>query len=131
MNNEFPKDEIFLDFEGKERIFDYRAIDIGDGYSVAATERTEDGYCFQTIAETSPFRALGELRSKIRKRLSTRYLQRDDGNLCLSHDEAKGHISSGGVVIDGKHVSFDELASIMQVYEGFLFELKIKDLSEE
>ena len=129
--DEFPKDDRFLDFEGNERIFDYLVNDVGDGFSVMAVERKEDGFEFQAISVSTPFPALGKLRQKIRKRLSTRYLQAEDGHLHLYHDEAVGQVSSGGVVIDGRFISFDEFSSMIQTYEGFLFELRIRDLSEE
>ena len=131
MKTEFPKEDCFLDFEGKERVFDYIVHDVSIGYSVRAIERKENGYEFASFSELSPFNALGELRQKIRKRLSTRYLQEEHGRLHLYHDEAKGHISMGGVVIDGKFISFEQLGSMIQTYEGFLFELKIRDISEE
>jgi hypothetical protein len=133
MNNEFPKEEKFLDFEGKERIFDYLIYELatGYGYSIRAKERKDNGYEFQAISESNLFNALGELRQKIRKRLSTRYLQEEHGHFHFYHLEAKGHISSGGAVIDGKFIAFDQLSLILQTYEGFLFELKIQDLSEE
>jgi hypothetical protein len=128
---EFPKEDRFLDFEGRERVFEYMVHDVGLGYSVRAMERKEEGYRFAAFSQSSPFPALGELRRKIRKRLSMRYLHREDGHLGLYHDEAKGHISYGGVVIDGQFVSFDEFISMIQTYEGFLFELNIRDLSDE
>lgn len=131
MSNKFPKEEKFLDFEGKERVFDYLIYELTAGYSIRAKERKENGYEFQAISELNLFNALGELRQKIRKRLSNRYLQEEHGHLHLYHSEAKGHISSGGVVIDGKFISFDQFSLILQTYEGFLFELKIQDLSEE
>ena len=131
MKPEFPKEDSFLDFEGKERVFDYLVHEVGVGYSVRAKERKENGYLFASFSESSPFNALGELRQKIRKRLSTRYLQKEHGHHLLYHDEAKGHISMGGVVIDGKFISFQQLTSMLQTYEGFLFDLKIQDMSEE
>ncbi len=131
MDSEFPIEDKFLDFAGNERLFDYRVHDIGVGYSVRAIERKENGYEFQAFSASNPFNALGELRQKIRKRLSTRYLQEENGHLHLYHDEAKGHVSSHGVVIDGEFITFEQLNSMIQTYEGFLFELKIRDLSEE
>ncbi len=79
MKTEFPKEDCFLDFEGNERVFDYLVHNVSVGYSVRARERKEDGYEFASFSESSPFNALGELRQKIRKRLSTRYLQEENG----------------------------------------------------
>ena len=131
MKTDFPQEDLFLDYEGKERIFDYLVHDVSVGYSVRARERKENGYEFQSFSESSPFNALGQLRQKIRKRLSTRYLQRDESHLHLYHDEAKGHISMGGVVVDGEFIPFEQLCSMLQTYEGFMFELKIRDMSDE
>lgn len=131
MDIKFPKEDIYIDFEGNERFFDYLVYQTDTGYSVRAKERTENGYEFAAFSESHPLNVLGELKQKIKKRLSTRYLQDLDGHHHLYHDEAKGHIAYGGVTIDGKFITFKQLTSIIQTYEGFLFELKIKDLSEE
>jgi hypothetical protein len=131
MTPRFPVEDTFLDFSGSERHFEYRVYKTSVGYSINAREKTGGGYEFESFSATNPFDVLGELRGKIKKRLSTRYLHHADDHLQLSHDEAKGHISSGGVMIDGRFVSFDQLAEIMQAYEGFMFHLRICDLSNE
>lgn len=131
MTVKFPTEDGFLDFEGRKRTFRYTVLEIGSGYSVKAIERKEDGYAFSAFSEATPFAALGQLRTKIRKRLSTRYLHDEDGHLQLYHDEAKGQILYGGVVIDGQFITFDEFVSMLQTYEGFLLELNIRDLSDE
>ena len=131
MTADFPTEDRFLDFEGKERVFEYLILEVGSAYSVKAIEKNDDGYRFSAFSESSPFAALGQLRQKIRKRLSTRYLHEEDGHLHLYHDEAKGHIGYEGVVIDGKFVPFEQFISMIQTYEGFLFELTIRDLSDE
>ena len=128
---DFPKVDTFLDFEGKERIFEYSVIESPIGFRIRALEKKEDGYEFQAFSAISPFHVLGELRHKIRKRLSTRYLQKENDELHLYHDEAKGHIGFGGVVIDGLFVPFDEFNRMIQTYEGFLIEIKISELSDE
>jgi len=131
MSTDFPKKNYFVDFEGKEREFEYLISETSIGYLVRARETKELGYEFEAFSETNPFNALGELRQKIRKRLSTRYLQKEKDGLCFYHDEAKGQIGYGGVIIDGIFVPFDRLNSMIQTYEGFLIEIKLKGLSEE
>lgn len=129
--NDFPTHDKFLDYLGRERIFEYAVVDVNIGYSVRAREQKEDGCEFAEFAIGSPINALGPLRDKIRKRLSTRYLQVQEGRLHLYHGEAVGNISYGGVVIDDRFVTFEQLVSMIQTYEGFLLEVKIKDLADE
>lgn len=129
--DDFPTHDKFLDYQGRERTFEYTVVDVNIGYSVRARERKADGCEFAEFAIGSPFNALGPLRDKIRKRLSTRYLQVEEDLLQFSHDEVVGNISVGGVVIDDRFIPFEQLASMIQTYEGFLFELTIKDLADE
>lgn len=131
MSIDFPKKDRFYDFEGKEREFGYLIHETGTGFSVMAKETKEIGYVFHAFSETNPFNALGELRQKIRKRLSTRHLQKEESGYQLCHDEAKGQIGYGGVIIDGVFISFEQLNEIIQTYEGFYIEIKIKSLDEE
>jgi hypothetical protein len=49
------------------------------------------------------------------------------GRRHLGHDKAVGHIGYGSAVIDGEEVSFDELTSMLQTYEGWSFELRVLD----
>jgi len=125
---EFPKDDTFIDCEGKKRLFEYSVNEapIG-GYIVEAKENIEDGYLFDNYAASNPYEVLGKLRGRIKKELSIRYLQKENENLSFSHDEAKGRISSGGIVIDGCFIPFEKFCEMIQTYEGFLIELNIKD----
>ncbi|MDZ4163513.1 MAG: hypothetical protein U1C55_00130 [Smithellaceae bacterium] len=131
MSIDFPKKDGFFDFEGKEREFEYLIHETGTGFMVRAKETKEIGYEFHAFSETNPFNALGELRQKIRKRLSTRYLQKEKSGHYLYHDEAKGQIGYGGVIIDGAFIPFEQLNEMIQTYEGFYIEIKIKSLDEE
>jgi hypothetical protein len=58
---------------------------------------------------------------------ATRYLAAHDHQPRLGRDVAVGHISYGGVVVDGRHLCFDELAVILSAYEGWQFKLEIVD----
>ena len=55
----------------------------------------------------------------------------EDGRQSLTHDRLRGRISSGGVVVDGIFLTFEQLAELVQTYEGFQFDLKIVDSSDE
>ncbi|MCE5227010.1 MAG: hypothetical protein LLG05_14290 [Porphyromonadaceae bacterium] len=131
MNTGFPQKEDFLDFEGKKREFVYLIHKNDLGFMVRAKETKDIGYEFHAFSEINPLNALGELRQKIKKRLSTRYLQKEEGRYNLYHDEAKGQIGYGGVIIDGVFIPFEQLNEMIQTYEGFYIEFKIKGLEDE
>ena len=86
---------------------------------------------FRAFSVVDPFHALGELRKRIPKLLSIRHLIERHGRLSLTHDQLGGHISDGGVVVDGTFLTFEQLAELIQTYEGFHFDLKIVDSSDE
>ncbi len=131
MNTGFPQKEYFLDFEGEKREFEYFVHQNDMGFMVWAKETKDIGYEFHAFSEVNPFNALGEIRQKIRKRLSTRYLQKEQGKYHLYHEEAKGQISHGGVILDGVFIPFEQLNEMIQTYEGFYIEIKIKGLEDE
>jgi hypothetical protein len=135
LEGHFPIIESFPDFSGKLREFviDLRAHP--GGYFLRATEKrrsgSEGGYSFAAYSPTDPSFALGQLRDKIRQGLATRYLYTKQHGRSLSHDRLQGHIGSGGVVVDGEFIAFDELWILLETYEGFQFSLKIADPYDE
>ena len=130
---DFPRTEEFVDFAGKTRKFTVKLDPMPIGYCVTAVEDVEgdDGYVFRAFSAVDPFQALGDLRKRIPKLLSVRHLVKREGRLSMTHDRLRGRISSGGVVVDGIFLTFDELAELIQTYEGFQFDLKIVDSSDE
>ncbi len=132
LEKDFPKEETFTDCRGTEREFVIDASRVGSRYFVKARERNDrpNGYEF-AASSTDPYAALGQLRSKIRKGLSSRYLIFELGKRSLSHDEVKGHVGFGGVVVDGEFMSFKEFIEMLQTYEGWQFSLKIADPSDD
>lgn len=132
LEKDFPKEETFTDCRGTEREFIIDATRVGSKYFVTAREPNNrpDGYEFAT-SSTNPHSALGQLRSKIRKGLSTRYLTFERGKRSPSHDELKGRIGSGGVVVDGEFVPFKEFVDMLQTYESWQFSLRIVDPSDD
>lgn len=125
----FPASETFVDCCGKRREFALEVLETDSGYFVRAMEQASgnDGYAFAAHSESDPYLALGRLRGKIHKGLATRYLTECDHLPRLGHDVAVGHISNGGVVLDGRYLSFDEFATILSGYEGWQFKLEIVD----
>ncbi|WP_321315276.1 hypothetical protein [Halarcobacter sp.] len=131
MSIEFPFEEKFLDFESNERTFEFTIKDVFVGKCITAKDLNSLYEFSICTTDDNPAWAIGDLRNKIKNQLSIRYLHSSNDTYNFSHDKAKGTISSGGVVIDGKFISFDELSSMMQVYEGFSFELTMRDSTEK
>jgi hypothetical protein len=131
--DKFPLDENFIDHSGKSRRFHISIVEtIADGYFLEAKEITKDeGYRFETYSSISPFTALGKMRKKIHRKLSTRYIYtHENGQIALTHDEIYGRISYNGIVIDGKLVEFEHFLELLTTYEGFNLSIKIDDPSE-
>jgi hypothetical protein len=129
LEEEFPRTEAFYDCCGSLREFQVHLNTTEGGHFLRAVEETDQaaGYEFAAHHAVSPFAALGVLRSRIAEGLATRYLIRENGRRHLGHDKAVGHIGYGSVVIDGEELSFDELTSMLQTYEGWRFELRVVD----
>ncbi|MHB8957335.1 MAG: DUF7713 domain-containing protein [Pirellulaceae bacterium] len=130
----FPATEDFVDFAGLIRTFTLEQYPVpGGGYGVTATEdvAVDEGYVFRAFSVIDPFHALGDLRKRIPKLLSIRHLVERHGRMTLTHDRLRGHVSYGGIVVDGIFLTFDQLAELIQTYEGFQFDLKIVDSSAE
>ena len=130
MNIEFPFEENFLDYEGKKRVFKFTIQDVYVGYCVTA-EDLNSFYEFSICTTNNIPWAIGDLKNKIKQQLSIRYLHNSNDEYTFSHDRVKGQIGSGGVIIDGKFISFNEFSSMLQIYEGFSFELTIKESSDK
>ncbi|MHB0958287.1 MAG: DUF7713 domain-containing protein [Pirellulaceae bacterium] len=130
----FPATEEFVDFAGNTRTFNLQHYVVpGGGYGVTATEDVagDEGYVFRAFSVIDAFHALGDLRKRIPKLLSIRHLVERHGRITLTHDRLRGHISFGGVVVDGIFLTFEQLAELVQTYEGFQFDLKIVDSSDD
>jgi len=131
MSKEFPFEEKFLDYEGNERIFKFTIQDVCVGKCIMAKD-LGSFYKFSICTTDNDFSwAIGDLRSKINKKLSTRYLQKINNEYTFSHDEIEGDIDSKGIVIDGNFISFNDFSSMLEVYEGSSFKLEIKDSNDK
>ena len=131
--SDFPRKEEFVDFAGRTRTFTVELNELPWGHGVHAIEDVEgdDGYEFRAFSAVDAFHALALLRQRIPKLLSVRHLLEQDGTLSLTHDRLRGRVAYGGVVVDGIFLTFDRLAELIQTYEGFQFDLKIVDSSDE
>ena len=125
----FPRSETFTDCCGRNRQFTIELRTTPGGHFLTAKEagKPPGGYEFGAYAEADPYIALGRLRDKLRKGLSTRYLIIQNGRRLPSHNVLKGHVSYGGFVIDGEFVPFDEFVAMVQTFEGHQFSLQLAD----
>jgi len=130
---DFPRKEQFVDFAGRTRKFTVTLDELPWGYAVCAVEdvKGKDGYEFRAFSSLDPFHALADLRKRIPKLLSVRHLIKRGGRVSLTHDRLRGRVSYGGVVVDGIFLTFKQLARLIQTHEGFQFDLRIVDPSDE
>jgi hypothetical protein len=124
----------FVDCTGQKRIFKIKQLPSPNkGYLLEARELRDDareGYKFQQFSAASVHEALGLLRRKIRRGLARRHVYEGPRELDLLADDMAGHISSGGVIVDGCLIEFDRLIDLLQTYEAWNLELRFIDPSK-
>jgi hypothetical protein len=136
--DDIPESEQFFDCSGKQRTFSIQCHGVPTGWTVMATEVTDNdfGYRFEGFSPSNPYLALGQARAKIRAGLATRYLSAAGPKPTLSHDILHGHIDwdrttdSPVLVVDGRPLSMFELECILRTYEGWRVEIRIVDATE-
>ncbi len=135
--DDFPMREEVEHFSGKTRVFSIDCHQGHLGYTLHAREEGVEngGYEFGAYSETSPYSALGQLRVKMRRALATRHISGKAGKHNMLHDRMRGHIEWSqergvSLVVDGTTLGIDELAVILGSYEGWTFDLRIKDSLE-
>ena len=132
----FPLKETVKDYADLKRIFTINLYEspIGGHLLIAKEDRAKNdngGYQFEAYHESNVGLALGDLRRKIKKHLSVRFLEESAGKNYPRNDELVGLITSGGIVVDGIYIEFNEFSQMLDSYEGFQFKLTIKDRLEE
>jgi hypothetical protein len=134
---DFPIREIVEDCSGRDRTFIIQCHEGPPGYTVRVAEEggADFGYEFAAFSETSPYSALGRVRDKMSRGLSTRYLSAKGDGPRMLHDMVKGRIASDGeggavLVIDGVGLRIDDLEAWLTSHEGWEFELRITDALE-
>ena len=105
---DFPMREEVEDYTGRVRAFVINCHEGGLGFTVRAEEegRRGDGYQYAAYSETSPYRALGRLRQKMRRALATRHVTGSPGAYRMLHDKLSGRVTSDekagvALVVDG------------------------------
>lgn len=135
--DDFPMREEVEDFAGKTRHFVIVCNEGPMGFTLRAREEvaTGEGYEFGAYSETSPYSALGRLRGKIRLALATRHISKSNDGYRLLHDRLRGRIAWSekeglSFVVDGQEVAPRDLQKILETYEGWEFDLRIRDSLE-
>ncbi len=127
----YQRSESFFDFSGAVREFIVTQLprDAEFGAMVRAVEVTDTppGYEFSSWSPTLGD-ALGKIRGKIRKRLSTRYaIERPDRTIAMTHDRLVGTIASEGLVVDGKLLGWQALIDLLLVNNGDDIKVRVSD----
>ena len=136
VNQDFPIIDEYHDCAGKKKIFQINSKHLPNGWFLTAIEQHPDehGYQIEAFSETSPYIALGEIRKKIRKALSVKYLDLSGDSVTLTHEKMHGSLiydresESHGLLVDGRFLAMDELESILSGYEGWEFDFSIHEI---
>lgn len=128
----FPNSEEFIDFAGNKRRFTLSVSTEPHGFWLYAIENPDSkgGYMFTAYSPVDPYQALWRLRKKVPKLLSVRHLAEENGKLTMTHDRLRGRVGYGGVSVDGQFIEFQDFLEMLQTYEGFQFDLRIRESSE-
>jgi hypothetical protein len=132
------------DCTGKTHEFYFRTHLLGPEVALDAFELRDGhpaGYQFQIIgnSEEDLLMLLGRLIERIRRALSAKHLT--DGNLGLqiANQVVRGRIEWDDahdgrlpmLIIDGREVTWEDFGRMLMSFEGFHFQLNIRDKSEE
>jgi hypothetical protein len=132
------------DCNGEVHEFHFRTHLFGPGVALDGFELRDGhpaGYWFQVIGkpEDDLLVLLGRLIERIRRSLSTRHLTKERLGLQIADREVRGRIEwddahDGRVpilIIDGQEITWEDFGRMVMSFEGWHFQLKIHDKSEE
>jgi len=132
------------DCNGDVHEFHFRTHLFGTGVALAAFELRDGypgGYQFQIIGdpEDDLLALLGRLIARIRRALATKHLTNGKLGLQISDRVVRGLIQWDDahdgrvpiVVIDGREVTWEDFGRMLMCFEGWQFQLNIRDKSEE
>jgi hypothetical protein len=134
---DFPEEDTFQDYRGKEVKFKYHLIDAGNIYSVRAREVTRSKYprVFCAYDARDPLNALWKLRRRIPEELNKRYFAEEKGRgfSSLNFDYFRGIITCDSeaheacLVVDGKKMAMYDLEQVLASHEGWHVEIRITE----
>lgn len=122
-----PKIRTYTDCTGRQIVFSHGVhILDGKGVSITATETNGNpGYEFTSEVCATPHIAYLDLHKKIQIGLKQKHLLFTDNHLDLLANEMTGRVGYGGIVVDGKLVTFEQFADLLQTYEGWHISVKL------
>lgn len=133
---DFPIEESYKAADGRIITFEITAGETPTGFFIQAEETEKSkksrlGYTFTKFSPMNPYLALGEIRDKIRERLSTKYIEYPEQFPELTHDKLVGVIDSAEdeevvLQVDGNKITMEDLQRILSGYEGFEITIGIK-----
>jgi len=132
------------DCDGEVHEFHFRTHLFGPGVALDGFELHDGhpaGYWFQIIGkpEDDLLVLLGRLIERIRRALSTKHLTDERHGLQIADRMVRGRIewddAQDGhvplVVVDGREITWEDFGRMLMSFEGWHFQLKIHDKSEE
>ncbi len=133
-----------VDCDGKTHQFHFRTRLFGPGATLDAFELEDGqpaGYSFQLRGEPEEdlLVLLGRLIEKIRRALSVKHLVASDLGTQIANQSVQGSIEwdeaeEGNLpmlIIDGQQVTWRDFGRMLMSFEGWQFQLNIRDKSEE
>jgi hypothetical protein len=138
----FPFRESVKDGSGSQRWFliDHRVNEGANRVMHAVTANEEDcdglGFSFTAYSETGAHEALGRVREKMHRTLAMRHITRSESGYRMLHDTLRGRIEAideGKIVlvVDGIHLSLEDLRKVLVCHEGWQFRLQIVDPGDD
>ncbi len=135
---------VMTDCAGEQHEFHFRTRLLGDVTVLEAFELeagVPGGYQFEILGEPDgqPLPLLGSLIERMRRSLSVRYLASDEDGARIAGQtvcgriewDASGHGRVPLLVIDGRDVSWNEFGRMLMSFEGWQFQVAIRDRSED
>ena len=132
------------DCDGEVHEFHFRPYLFGQGVALDAFELRDGhpaGYWFQIIGdpEDDLLVLLGRLVKRIRRALSTKHLMESSLGLQIANQILRGRIEWDDahdgrlpmLIIDGREITWEDVGRMLMSFEGFHFQLNIRDKSEE
>ena len=132
----------------KEYHFKIWSFPVANGFysearEILKYEKDREPYVFAVLSEDDFELENSEilLKAKVIKGINKRYLTESNGKLEIEGQELRGriegadHLSDTNIeqifVIDGRRITFEKFAEMLQVVEGFNFRFSIHDISDE
>ena len=132
------------DAEGTRHRFSFQLIHLGDRTVLKAFEvqnAIPGGYEFQIVGhwQADPFELMAKLIERIKRGLSQLYLVQTNGRWMVADQKLRGRIDFDTqspcplpmLVIDGRKISWQEAGKMLMAFEGWQFQIEMKDPSEE